>query len=60
MPDLQLRDVGKKSNGATAGEVVKQVWGAMLHSAGNLASRAGAALKEGASSIGDSVKKLFK
>jgi hypothetical protein len=60
MPDLHLHDVGKKSNGATAGEVVKQVWGAMLHSAGNLASQAGAAIKEGAARVGESVKKLFK
>lgn len=47
MPNLHLRDVGKKSGGATAGEVVKQVWGAMLRSVGNLASRAGSAIKEG-------------
>ena len=47
MPDLHLHDIGKKTNGATAGEVVKQVWGAMLHSVGNLASRAGTAIKEG-------------
>jgi len=60
LPDLHLRDIGKKSNGATAGEAVKQVWGAMLRSVGNLASRAGAALKEGASSVGESVKKLFQ
>jgi hypothetical protein len=60
MPDLHLRDVGKKSNGATAGEVVKQLWGAMLGSVSNLASRAGSAIKEGASSAVDSVKKLFK
>ena len=53
MPDLQLRDVGKKSNGASAGEVVKQVWGAMLRSATNLASSAGSAIK-------DAWNKLFR
>lgn len=47
MPDLHLRDVGKKGNGATAGEVVKQVWSAMLRSVTGLASRAGSAIKEG-------------
>lgn len=47
MPDLHLRDVGKKSGGATAGEVVKGVWDAMLRSVTNLASRAGSAIKEG-------------
>lgn len=47
MPDLHLRDIGKKSNGATAGEALKQVWGAMLRNVGNLAARAGSAIKEG-------------
>lgn len=47
IPLLHLHDVGKKSNGATAGEVVKQVWGAMMRSVVNLASRAGSAIKEG-------------
>jgi hypothetical protein len=60
LPDLHLHDIGKKTNGASAGEAVKQVWGALLHSAGNLASRAGAAIKEGAAGVGDSVRKLFK
>lgn len=60
MPDLHLRDIGKKTNGATAGEAVKQVWGALLHSAGNLASRAGAAIKQGAAGVGEGVRKLFK
>jgi len=60
MPDLHLRDIGKRSNGASAAEVVKQVWGAMLGSVSNLASRAGSALKQGASGALDSVKKLFK
>ncbi len=53
MPNLHLRDVGKKSGGASAGEVVKQVWGAMLKSVTSLASRAGSAIKEG-------WQKLFK
>jgi len=53
MPSIHLRDVGRKSRGASAGEVVKQVWRAMLDSATNLASRAGSA-------IGGAVKKLFK
>lgn len=47
MPDLQLRDIGKKSGGASPGEVVKQVWGSMLRSVTNVASRAGAAIKDG-------------
>lgn len=47
MPDLHLRDVGKKSGGASAGEVVKGVWDAMLRSVTGLASRAGSAIKDG-------------
>lgn len=47
MPDLHLRDVGKKTGGASAGEVVKQVWGAMLRSVTGLAGRAGSAIKDG-------------
>jgi len=60
MPDLQLRDVGRNSNGATAGEVVKQVWGAIQHSISILALRVGSAIKEGASGAVESVKKLFR
>ena len=60
IPDLHLRDVGKKTNGATAGEVVKQTWDALLRSIGNLASRAGSAIKEGAQGALEGVKKLFK
>jgi hypothetical protein len=53
LPDLHLRDVGKKSNGATAGEITKTVWDALAGSANNLASRAGSSLRDG-------VKSLFK
>lgn len=60
MPELHLRDIGRKSNGATAGEVVKQVWSAMLGSVSNLASRVGSAIKEGASGAVEGVKKHFK
>lgn len=60
LPDLHLRDIGKKSNGATAGEVVKQTWEAVVRSSMNLALRAGAAIKRGANSIIKGAKKLFK
>lgn len=53
MPDLHLRDIGKRTGGATAGEVVKQVWGSMLRSVTGLASRAGSA-------IGGAWRKLTK
>lgn len=60
IPDLHLRDIGKRSNGATAGEVVGQVWQALLRSTGNVVSKIGSAISEGAKSAVDSVKKLFK
>lgn len=60
MPELHLRDVGRKSNGATAGEAVKQVLGAMLRTAGDLATRMGSIIKDGAPTLGDSVRKLLK
>lgn len=47
LPDLHLRDIGKKAGGASAGEVVKQVWGSMLRSVTNVAGRAGSAIKDG-------------
>jgi hypothetical protein len=60
LPDLHLRDVGKKTNGATAGEVVKECWSAILREATDLAGRAGAAIKEGVGGAVEGVKKLFK
>jgi len=60
IPDLHMRDVGKKTNGATAAEVFKQVWGALLRSVGNLAVSAGGMLKGGAKSATDGIKNLFK
>jgi hypothetical protein len=60
VPDLHLRDVGKKTNGATAGEIVKQVWGALARSVTSLAARALGAVKDGAKAVGESVQKLFR
>lgn len=60
MPDLHLRDVGKKSNGASPGEIVKEVWTAMTHSATGLASRAAEGVKQGAKGAVDGVRGLFK
>src|SRR5205807_6103095 len=42
MPDIQLRDLGKKSNGATAAEITREVWGELSRIA---VSRAPAALE---------------
>lgn len=60
IPDLHLRDVGKKTNGATAGEVLKEVWGSLSRGATGLASRALDAVKDGANSVLDGARKLFK
>jgi len=60
VPDLHLRDVGKQSNGASAGEIVKQVWGSLAGSATNLSSRALEGVKGGAKSAVEGVRGLFK
>jgi hypothetical protein len=57
---MHLRDIGKKSNGATAGDVVKQVWGARARSVTSVAAGVLGAVKDGAKSAGDAVKQLFK
>ena len=60
LPDLHLRDVGKKSNGATAGEIVKSVWDALARSVTGLASRAWSGIKEGGKSVIEGARGLFK
>jgi hypothetical protein len=60
MPNVHLRDVGKRSNGATAGEVVKAVWGSVAGGATSVASRAGGAVKAGAKSVIEGARGLFK
>jgi len=65
LPDLHLRDIGKKSNGATAGEVTKQVLGAITQSATKATSslNLGATvetIKKSTESAGEKVKGMFK
>jgi uncharacterized protein involved in outer membrane biogenesis len=65
LPDLHLRDIGKKSNGATAGEATKQVLGAITQSATKATSSlnlsgAGDIVKKGAESAGEKIKGLLK
>lgn len=60
LPDLHLRDVGKKSNGASAGEIASSVWGALARSTTGLASRAFEGIKSGAKSVTEGVRGLFK
>ncbi|MBI2312669.1 MAG: hypothetical protein HYU77_09225 [Betaproteobacteria bacterium] len=60
LPMVHLRDVGKKSNGATAGEVTKQVMSAMVGGVTRAASSAAESVKKGAGSAADTVKGWFK
>src|SRR3989338_2251602 len=61
VPDLHLRDIGKRSGGATAGEVVKQVLGALTHGVTRTIASRGLGgtidtLKEGTGSALDAVR----
>ena len=60
VPDLHLRDIGKREGGASPDEAMKQVWGALMRSTGNVVSKIGGAITEGAKSAVEGVKKLFK
>lgn len=65
LPELHLQNIGQESNGATAGEAVKQVLGAVTKSvtgavaALNLGG-ATESLQEGAGSVGGFIKGLLK
>lgn len=65
VPDLHLRDIGKKSGGATVGEASRQVFSAMTQSVkrGVSSLKLGAlvdGVKDGAGSVSESVKGWFK
>ena len=60
MPNVHLRDVGKRSNGASAGEVVRAVWGSIAGGATSLAARASGAVRDGAKNVLDGARGLLK
>lgn len=60
LPNVHLRDVGRKGNGATAGEVTKQVMGSMVGGVTRTAGAAAASIKKGAGSAAETVKGWFK
>jgi len=65
LPDLHLKDIGKKSNGATAGEAATQVLNTisrqMTQSVAALGvSTAGKTIQKGLETATDSIKRLFK
>jgi len=65
LPDVHLRDIGKRSGGATAGEAVEQVFGALTHSVTRAMASRGLGgtidtLKKGAGSAADTLKGLLR
>ena len=51
IPDVQVRDIGRKTNGATAGDVVKQLWRATVGGVGGIAANFGPVIKDGATRL---------
>ena len=64
IPDLHLTEIGKKSNGATAGEAVNQILGAITASvtkaSSSIVSGAVEGIKQGAGATIDKIKGLIK
>lgn len=65
IPDLHLQDIGKKSNGATAGEVLRQILGSIIQqvtqSVASLSiSTVGKTIEKGVESATKTIKDLFK
>lgn len=60
VPDVRLRDIGKRTNGATAGEVVRQVIGALSSAVTRSATAALGSITKGAGKAADSVRGLFR
>ena len=51
LPDIELRDIGRKSGGATVGEAAKEMFGAVTNGAIKAAAGAGNLLKGGAEKL---------
>ena len=65
LPAIQMQNIGTRSNGATTGEVVQQVMGAVTHNAKSAVSHlnlgaATDALKQGTGPVSDKIKGLIK
>ena len=63
--DLHLRDIGKKSNGTTAGDAMRQILGPLVQQVATaVASRgvkaAGKTIKKGVETATQTIKDLFK
>ena len=67
LPNIHIRDIGKRSNGATSADATKQVLsaltGTVTHSAGSAIAEAakgvGGGVKKGVKGIGSKLKSLF-
>ncbi len=60
VPDLMLRDLGRKSGGATAGQITQQVWSSVTRQAVASAPAALRGVEEKAKSAVDSLRGLLK
>lgn len=60
IPDVRLRDIGKRTNGATAGEVTRQVMNALVAAVTRAATAALGNITKGAGKAADSVRGLFR
>jgi hypothetical protein len=60
VPDLELRDLGKKSGGATAGEITREVWTAVTRQALAAAPASIRGLEERAKGAVDRLKGILK
>jgi hypothetical protein len=60
IPDVRLRDIGKRNNGATAGEVTHQIISALTASVTRAATAALGDMAKGAGKAADSVRGFFR
>ena len=59
LPDIQLRDLGKKTNGATAAEITREVWGELQRVAIARAPAALEGLRDKAKDVSERLKGLI-
>ncbi|MDK2745160.1 MAG: hypothetical protein H8K03_20570 [Nitrospira sp.] len=65
LPDLHLQNIGKKSNGTTTGEAMKQILGPIVQQTGTSVASlgvgtAGKVIQKGMDTATDTIKRLFK
>jgi len=65
IPDLHVRNIGKKSNGTTAGEAMRQILGPLVHQVGTAVASlgvnaAGKTIQKGVEAATQTMKDLFK